>query len=106
MKSIFKTLAITLALLSPALAFAQSTNGPVTRAQVRHELVQLEQVGYKPSANSLNYPDDIQAAEAKVAAQPSMTKAVDTGYGGTSIGAQQSGSPMTGHFQNTLYEHH
>ena len=53
---------------APALSFAQS-NAPLTRAEVRADLVRVEQAGYTPSANDQNYPADIQAAEAKVAAQ-------------------------------------
>ena len=61
------TLAVS-ALVSPALSFAQSAPSPVTRAQVRAELVRLEQAGYQPAAgDDPYYPEDIQAAEAKVA---------------------------------------
>lgn len=56
------------ALFVPVVSFAQSDNGPVTRAQVRAELIQLEQAGYHPSARQNNYPDEIQAAEARVSA--------------------------------------
>ncbi len=52
----------------PALTFAQSIQAPVTRAQVVADLVRVEKAGYDPAANSDNYPADIQAAEAKVAA--------------------------------------
>ena len=53
----------------PAASSAQS-NQPVTRAQVRAELIQLINAGYNPArANKYDYPADIQAAEARVAAQ-------------------------------------
>ncbi|GLU35007.1 DUF4148 domain-containing protein [Trinickia caryophylli] len=56
-------------LASPVLTFAQS-NAPVTRAEVRADLVRIEQAGYNPAIGSdPHYPDDIQAAEAKVAAE-------------------------------------
>jgi hypothetical protein len=56
-------------LATPALSFAQSTAG-LTRAQVVAELVRLEQAGYNPSAGGDNsYPADIQAAEARIAAE-------------------------------------
>jgi hypothetical protein len=56
-------------LAMPALSFAQSAAG-LTRAQVVAELVRLEQAGYNPSAGEdNNYPADIQAAEARVAAE-------------------------------------
>jgi hypothetical protein len=53
---------------TPMLSFAQS-NAPLTRAEVRADLVRVEQAGYHPSANDINYPADIQAVEARVAAQ-------------------------------------
>jgi hypothetical protein len=53
---------------APVLSFAQS-NEPLTRAEVRADLVRVEQAGYTPGANDINYPLDIQAAEAKIAAQ-------------------------------------
>ncbi|MFM0736304.1 DUF4148 domain-containing protein [Paraburkholderia xenovorans] len=41
----------------------------VTRAEVRHELEELEAAGYNPSqGEDENYPADIQEAERKVAA--------------------------------------
>jgi hypothetical protein len=55
-------------------AYAQTSSGPashqVTRAEVRHELEELEAAGYNPSQGDDNdYPADIQAAEARVAAK-------------------------------------
>ena len=55
-------------LIVPAVSFAQTSNGPVTRAQVRAELVQLENAGYRPATKQIHYPDEIQAAEARVQA--------------------------------------
>ncbi|HEV7833929.1 MAG TPA: DUF4148 domain-containing protein [Caballeronia sp.] len=53
-------------LIVPAISFAQTTNAPITRAEVRAELVQLEQAGYQPAARQNHYPDEIQAAEARL----------------------------------------
>lgn len=84
------TLAIALA--TPAMAFAQTTNEPVTRAQVRAELVQLENAGWRPSSEETSYPSDIQAAEARVHAGD-----MPTGYGGTTEnGTSMSQPPMNG----------
>jgi hypothetical protein len=96
------TLAVS-ALASPALSFAQSTGAPVTRAQVYTDLVRLEHAGYDPSAsNDANYPADIQAAEAKVAAQDGE-RVADNAAGGntaatetTGMGAGLSGSSESG----------
>ncbi|RQT05272.1 DUF4148 domain-containing protein [Burkholderia contaminans] len=50
-------------------AFAQSA-APLTRAQVRDELIRLEAAGYDPAkGDDGEYPADIQAAEAKLAEQ-------------------------------------
>ncbi|WP_027799320.1 DUF4148 domain-containing protein [Paraburkholderia dilworthii] len=54
--------------------YAQTRSEPaahqVTQAEVRHELEELEAVGYNPSqGDDSDYPADIQAAEAKVAAK-------------------------------------
>jgi hypothetical protein len=74
------------ALAAPVATFAQS-NQPVTRAQVRAELVRLEKVGYKPAnGQDVHYPDDLQAAEAKVAAQNGAT-----GVGGVVSGSSDAG---------------
>ncbi|WP_175823913.1 MULTISPECIES: DUF4148 domain-containing protein [unclassified Burkholderia] len=63
MKSLVSAVVAAVALSASFGAFAQST---VTRAQVRNELVQLENVGYKPSQASPHYPADIEAAQARV----------------------------------------
>ncbi len=57
-----------------ASVYAQTSTEPaahqITRAEVLHELEELEAVGYNPAlGDDVNYPDDIQAAEAKVAAK-------------------------------------
>src|SRR5260370_11054012 len=78
------TLAVS-ALASPALSFAQSAPSPVTRAQVRAELVRLEQAGYIPGTGDAYYPVDIQAAEAKIAAQDSQQLGCDLRFGGLDI---------------------
>jgi hypothetical protein len=92
MKSAIFAVTAAAALTVPLSAFAQSdTQAPVSRAQVRAELEQLEQAGYYPARGErVNYPKDIQAAEARVAAQKGAT-----GYGGVKSGSSASGSPTT-----------
>jgi len=56
----------------PALSFAQSVQSataPITRAEVRADLIAVEKAGYQPGRNDDDYPVDIQRAEAKVAAE-------------------------------------
>ncbi|EHP44634.1 hypothetical protein OR16_01350 [Cupriavidus basilensis OR16] len=70
MKAIVRTVLLSCALVVPALSFAQSVQAPVTRAEVRADLIRLEQAGYRPAhGDNATYPQDIQAAEAKVAAE-------------------------------------
>jgi hypothetical protein len=82
------------ALASPVVSFAQSTE-PVTRAQVRAELIQLEEAGYHVGGGDhTTYPVQIQAAEAKIAAQGSQ-QAANNAVGGTTLtGTSASGSSM------------
>ncbi|WP_213308986.1 DUF4148 domain-containing protein [Paraburkholderia sacchari] len=90
MKSLIQAAAVAVAIVVPAASFAQS-NAPITREQVRAELVQLEKVGYYPArGEDPHYPDDVQEAEAKIAAQ---TNAV----GGVANGTADSGTPGAVH---------
>jgi Domain of unknown function (DUF4148) len=90
-KSLFFAVAAASALAVPLAAFAQSdASAPITRAQVRSELQQLEQAGYNPATGEdVNYPQDIQAAAARVAARNGTT-----GYGGVQSGSSASGAPV------------
>jgi len=86
MKSLVKAVAVALVLAAPVASFAQS-NQPLTRAEVKAQLVALEKAGYNPAfVNDASYPHDIQAAEARVAAQNSAT----SGVGGVTSGSSQS----------------
>jgi hypothetical protein len=93
MKKIFVCLAVAAgALAAPALSFAQS-NAPLTRAEVRADLIRVEQAGYQPGrANDIDYPADIQAAEAKIAAQDSQ-KPGNEAVGGVAQTGTSSGKP-------------
>ena len=89
MKSLIEAAVIAALITAPLAAFAQSSQ-PVTRAQVRAELVQLEKAGYNPAtANDYDYPQNIQAAEARVAAQNGTAQ---SGYGASTNGSSQGGS--------------
>ncbi|ANB75578.1 DUF4148 domain-containing protein [Paraburkholderia phytofirmans] len=106
MKSLIKALAIAAVLAAPVASFAQSSDQPITRAEVRNQLIQLEKAGYNPAAtNDTNYPADIQAAERQVQAQnPAVAQTQEpvantSGYGGAVSGSSQSGGvvqPMSG----------
>ncbi|MCA7975799.1 DUF4148 domain-containing protein [Burkholderia cepacia] len=90
MKSLIKAVAMAALVAAPVVSFAQSQQ-PLTRAQVRAELVQLEKAGYNPN-DWINYPENIQAAQAKIAAaQNTGAQADATGYGSNPVGTSQSG---------------
>lgn len=92
MKSLVLTAVVASALIAPVASFAQS-NQPVTRAEVRAQLVQLEQAGYNPVASDAQYPRDIQTAEARVQqSQQTLTHADTSGYGVQPVAGAQSGS--------------
>jgi hypothetical protein len=88
MKSLIQAVVVAALFAAPVASFAQRSNTPVTRAEVRAELVQLEQTGWRPGVGAdPHYPEDIQAAEAKVAAQHDAT----IGFGGVVSGSSQTG---------------
>ena len=104
MKSLIKAVAVAVILAAPVVSFAQ-TSQPLTRAEVRNQLVQLEKAGYNPAvSNDVTYPADIQAAEARVAAQNGST----SGVGGVVSGSSQSGAPAVSASagQRSLYVGH
>jgi hypothetical protein len=89
MKSLIKAALISCALAAPVFVVAQTSaqtgNEPLTRAQVRADLVRVEQAGYRPAvANDVHYPEDIQAAEAKIAASNNENSVTSASVGGVS----------------------
>ncbi|WP_431822610.1 DUF4148 domain-containing protein [Burkholderia sp. F1] len=91
MNSLIKAVALAVIVAAPAASFAQSNQQPLTRAQVRAELVELEKAGYNPN-DWINYPENIQAAQAKIAAaRNSGAQADTTGYGANAAAASQAG---------------
>jgi FlaG/FlaF family flagellin (archaellin) len=100
MNSLIKAVAIAAVLAAPIASFAQSSQQPVTRADVRNELIQLEHAGYNPGAtNDTTYPADIQAAEHRVQAEnPAVAQtqpvADTSGYGAPMSGSSQAGGVL------------
>lgn len=93
MKSLIKAAVLSLAIFAPIALFAQS-NQPMTRAEVRAELQQVEAAGYRPAAGrDPYYPADAQIAEARVAAQneTALASVAGTSYGQSTGGSSQSG---------------
>lgn len=88
-KSLIPAVVIVSALAAPTFAFAQSTNnGPVTRAEVKAQLAQLEKAGYNPTADQTDCPSNIQAAQARVDAQNAQAA---TAYGPSTSGSSARG---------------
>ncbi|GAB7523478.1 DUF4148 domain-containing protein [Paraburkholderia sp. 2C] len=106
MKSLIKAVALAAVLAVPAVSFAQS-NQPLTRAEVRGELTQLEKVGYNPfDSSDAHYPAAVQQAESRVSA------ADNGGYGSATGGTSESGTTRTEGALSTysppiyIYQHH
>jgi uncharacterized membrane protein len=101
MKSLIQAVLVAAALAAPVAVFAQSS-APLTRAQVRAELVQLEKAGYHVGdGDQTTYPAQIQAAEAKVAAQNGAT-----GVGGVVSGSSEAGRPAVSKADfDAMYNH-
>lgn len=100
MKSLVQAVVVAAALVAPVLSFAQS-GSTITRAQVRAELVQLQQAGYNSArGEDPHYPEAIQAATARVAEQQralAQAQGADaSGYGAQAQGASASGSRAMG----------
>ena len=102
MKNLTTSLAVTL-LVAPVLSLAQTNDTrPLTRAEVKQHLIELEQAGYNPATESdWKYPANLQAAENRVQArndaiaQTHGDGAETSGYGAATSGAAQSGGTRT-----------
>ncbi|MFM0339416.1 DUF4148 domain-containing protein [Paraburkholderia fungorum] len=88
MKVFLQAVAVAAVLSAPIVSFAQGTT-ELSRSQVRAELAQLERAGYHVGdGDNTQYPQQIQAAEARVAAQTAAAKS----YGGVSAGSSDAGT--------------
>ncbi|BCG04644.1 hypothetical protein PPGU19_092120 (plasmid) [Paraburkholderia sp. PGU19] len=104
MKSLILATTIVASFVLPHISFAQSSNQPVTRAQIHADLVQLEHAGYKPS--KAHYPDDILAAEKRIANEQQARAPGQTSVGGVSGSMSQSGSHVSPGSWNAMYGRH
>jgi Domain of unknown function (DUF4148) len=112
MKLLIKAALISCALVAPVFAFAQTSaqanNGPLTRAEVRADLVRVEQAGYRPTLNDIHYPSDIQAAEAKAVASNDALARNSVGGANASgdAGGVQSAATVTPGDSHSVYFGH
>jgi hypothetical protein len=96
MKSLIRVVIAVTCSAAPVVVFAQS-NGPLTREQVRAELIELRTVGYSPgTASDYAFPGNIQAAEAKLAARRAGAQSSTGGYGSATAGSSEAGGPNVG----------
>jgi hypothetical protein len=98
MKTLVSATIIASALAIPAMSFAQQTNGPLTRAEVRAQLVTAEQEGLVHQSNS-QYPKTAPASSR------TATAFDISGYGPTASGSSQTVSPAMA-LKPSLYSHH
>ncbi|MDR8730765.1 DUF4148 domain-containing protein [Burkholderia pseudomultivorans] len=89
---------------SACAAYAQTAPQPLTRAQVRQELAELQAVGYRTSlASSPDFPQDMQAIMQRAA----QARGNDSGYGGNGRAAVESGKPaLPPAIDRDTYAHH
>ncbi|HEY2023552.1 DUF4148 domain-containing protein [Paraburkholderia sp.] len=103
MKALIYAALVASALAAPAVSFAQDATAPATRAEVRADLIRLEQAGYRPSAKDVHYPANLQAAEARIQGQDLSS----TALGGVSInGSSQSGTSAATLGTHSIYFGH
>ena len=90
MKALISAVVLAAAVAAPVASFAQSSQQPLTRAEVRADLARLEKAGYDPLSDRQNYPNNIQAAEARVHAEDANA----SGYGAQTNGTSQAGRSL------------
>jgi Domain of unknown function (DUF4148) len=106
MKSLVLSLLAASALTPPLASFAQTANDPITRAQVRADLIQAEQQGTVPPSKT-KYPAGQDTAQNLTRQANRQSRDVNTGYGPSIDGSSQSSTrsvmPLP---HETLFSHH
>jgi hypothetical protein len=85
-----QSLVVAAVLAIPAVSSFAQSNQPVTRAEVKAQLAQIEKAGYNPTGDQTHYPSNIQAAQARVNAE----NGVANGFGGVADTSSASGAPV------------
>lgn len=83
MKSLLSAIVVASALIVPAVSFAQQANAPITRAQVRAEIVAAQKAGLLSQTDS-QYPKPMPQTEAAAVASAQTGEDVGGVNGGTS----------------------
>jgi hypothetical protein len=106
MKSLVLSLLAASALTLPLASFAQAADDPVTRAQVRSELIQAEQQGTVPPSKT-KYPAGQDTAQNMTRQAKQQSGDSNTGYGPSAYGSNQSSTrsvlPLP---HESLFSHH
>ncbi|CAN7641899.1 MULTISPECIES: DUF4148 domain-containing protein [unclassified Caballeronia] len=106
MKSLVISLLAASALTLPLASFAQTANDPVTRAQVRSELIQAEQQGTVPPSKT-NYPAGRDTAQNMNRQAGPRSADANSSYGPSTNGSNQSSArsvfPVP---HESLFSHH
>ena len=90
-----RSLVIAALVAVPVLSFAQSSQ-PVTRAEVKAELVQLQKAGYRESSDYTQYPAHLQTTLARISAESGATASASaSAFGGVALGTTAAGSRTT-----------
>ncbi|MFB9127623.1 DUF4148 domain-containing protein [Paraburkholderia dipogonis] len=100
LKSLVQAIVIAVAITAPIVTFAQES-APITRAQVKGEIAQLENFGYSSTGSDIDYPSRLMAAEARRGVQGGS--AVTEAYGGKATGSIEAGSRDAGAHTKSLY---
>lgn len=88
MKSFISAVVVASALIVPAISFAQQANVPLTRAQVRAEIVTAQKAGLLYQ-NDTEYPKTVpQSGTAVATSEPSSQD-----VGGLNAGSSDAGAP-------------
>jgi hypothetical protein len=76
MKFVIRIITLDVA-ISPA--FAGQSSGGLTRAEVRDQIVEVEQAGDNPARKDIHYPQSIQQAEARIQSSETARQADASG---------------------------
>jgi hypothetical protein len=85
-----QSLIVAAVLAVPAVSSFAQSNQAVSRAEVKAQLVQLEKAGYNPASDRTQYPNNIEAAQARV----NVENGTASGYGGVADVGSASGASV------------
>ncbi len=93
--------------ITPAFALAAQSSSVLTRAEVRAQIVQVEQAGYNPARKDIHYPQSIQQAEARIRSSEPAQQADTAGYGPAQpVGTDSGAAVHSRAAARSLYLHH